>query len=119
MVEAAVVGEQAVEGFLARVAEGRMAEVVGEGDGFGEIFVEAERAGERAADGRDFHRVGEARAVVVAGAVEEDLGFVFEAAEGGRVDDARGVALEFRAPAVRRLRVEAPARGGGKLGERR
>ena len=90
---------------------------MGEGDGFGEVFVEYEGSGEGAADGRDFHGVREARAVVVTGAVEEDLGFVFEAAEGGGVDDAGDVALVFAAPAVGGLRVEASACGGGFLRE--
>ena len=41
----------------------------------------------------DFEGVGEARAIVVAFVVDEDLGLVFEPAEGGRVDDAVAVAL--------------------------
>ena len=56
---------------------------------------------------------------MVAGAGEKNLGFVFEAAKGGRMDYAGNVALVFAAPAVRRLRVETSAGERGFLGERR
>ena len=118
MIEAAVVLEQAVEGFLAGMAEGRMSEVMRESNGFGQIFIESERAGQGASDRRDFHGVGQSCAVMVAGAIEEDLGFVFETAKGSRMDDAGDIALVFATPAVRRLRVEASARGRRFLGER-
>jgi hypothetical protein len=42
-----------------------MPEVVREGDRFGEIFVEAQGAADRAGDLRHLQRVGQARAVVV------------------------------------------------------
>ena len=57
MVEAAVVLEQLVEHALARVAEGRMPEVVRERDRLGEVFVQAERARQRARDLRAFERM--------------------------------------------------------------
>jgi hypothetical protein len=66
VVEAATVAAEAlVEGALAGVAEGGMADVVDEGEGLGEIFVEAEGAGSCAGDLRDFHGVGESAAEVV------------------------------------------------------
>src|SRR5260221_14532529 len=61
----------------------------------------------------------QARAQVVAGAVQENLGFVFQAAEGARVDDAVAVALVLRAPFRRRLGIFSPARIGAELGEGR
>src|ERR1039458_5784313 len=53
---------------------------------------------------------------MVAGAVEEDLGFVFEAAKGAGVDDAVAVALEFGAPGGGGFGMDAAAGLGAKLG---
>ena len=58
VLEAAVVGHELVERVLAGVAEGRVAEVVGEGDGFGEVLVEAEGAGDGAGDLRRLRGCG-------------------------------------------------------------
>jgi hypothetical protein len=76
------------------MAERRMAEIMGERDRFGQVFVEAKRARQRAGDLRDFERVGQACPVVVALGGEEDLRLALEAAEGGRVDDPIAVAFE-------------------------
>jgi hypothetical protein len=105
--EAAVVLHEGGEHFFSGVADGWVAEVVGEGDGFCEVGVEAECGGDGAGDGGDLHGVGEAGAEVVTGAVEEDLGFGFEPTEGAGVDDAGAVALEVGAPRVREFRVGA------------
>ena len=96
--ESAVVGHELVEGLFAFVAERGVAEVVGEGDGFGEVFIEVESLGEVSGDGGDFDGVGEARAEAATGAVEEDLGFVAELAEGAGVDDSVAVALVGGSP---------------------
>ena len=69
MLKAAVVGHQFVERMLALVAEGGMAEVMRQCDGRGEVFIEAQRAGDVARDGSHFHRVRESCAKMVAGAV--------------------------------------------------
>lgn len=90
-----------------------MPEVVSEGDGLGEIFVEAEGAGDGAANGGDFDGVGEPGAKMIPCAVEEDLGFIFETAKGAGMDDAGAVALEFGAVGVGRFLVFA---SGGKAG---
>ena len=70
------------------MAEGRVSEVVAEGDGLGEVLIEHERAGDGARDAGDFEGVGEAGAVVVAFRLEEDLGLVLEASEALAVDDS-------------------------------
>jgi hypothetical protein len=105
--ESAVVEHEAVEDFLPFMAEGGMAEVMGEGDGFGEIFVEAEGASDVAGDGGDLDGVSQARAEVIPSAVKEDLGFVFEAAECAGMNDAVAVALVVGAPVWRRFGVLA------------
>ncbi len=94
VVEAAEVGEAGVERTLARMPERRMAEVVGERQRLGQILVEPERARERPGDLRDFERVGQAGAVMVALVEHEHLGLVLEPAERGRMDDAVGIAPE-------------------------
>ena len=66
MIEAAEGGEAVIERALAGMAERRMAEIVRKRQRFGEILVEAERAGERTRDLGHFKRVGEPGAVVVA-----------------------------------------------------
>jgi hypothetical protein len=61
--------------------------------------------------------MGETCAVVVAGPIEEDLGFVFKAAEGGGMDDAGDVALILAAPTVDGLRMPSAAGRRGLLRE--
>ena len=81
-----------------------MAEVMRERDGFGQVLVQLQRAGDVARDGGDFDGMREPRAEMVAGAVEKNLRLVFEPAEGARMDDAVAVALVMRAPLGRRFR---------------
>ncbi len=66
VLEAAVFLHRGVEPLLARVAERRMAEVVGERQRLGEVLVQLERARQAARELRDFQRMGEPRAVMVA-----------------------------------------------------
>ena len=98
--EAAGVSHELIEGLFDGVSEGGMSEIAGEGDGFGEVFVQAKRAAEGAGERSDLDRVGEASADVIAGAVEGELGFIFERAESGAVHDAFAIALKFRAKIV-------------------
>jgi hypothetical protein len=87
-------GERLVEGLLARVPEGGVAEVVAERDRFRQILVQPQRARHGPGDTRRLEGVREPRAVVVAARVDEDLGLVPEAAERLAVDDAVAIALE-------------------------
>ncbi len=111
-----------VEGVFDGMAEGGMTEIPGEGDGLGEVFVEAEGAAEGAGEGGDLDGMGEASTDVVAGAVEWDLGFVFEATKSGAVNDAFAVSLKFGAEVMRFFGVfaaEAFAAFGGEGGEKK
>ena len=76
----AVVGEPAraepVERSLPRVAERRVAQIVAERDGLGQILIQAQRAGNRACDLGDLQRMGQAGAVVVALRGQKDLRFL-------------------------------------------
>ena len=111
-----------VEGVFDGMAKRGMTEISSEGDGLGEVFVEAEGAAEGAGERGDLDGMGEAGTDVVAGAVEWDLGFVFEATESGAMNDAFAVPLEFGAEVVRFFGVfaaEAFAAFGGEGGEKK
>ena len=120
----AVLAHGGVESFFTGVAEGWVADVVDQSQGFGEIDVEAEGSGDGAGDLRDFEGVGEAVAEVVGVAAGEDLRLGFEAAEGAGVNDAVAVTLKVVAVGVLGLREAASAgvveghRVGGQHGER-
>ena len=110
VVEAA--GDQLVEHALARVPERRMAEIVAERDGFGQLFVELQDLGDGPRDLRDLERVRQPRAVVIAGRREEDLRLVLQPAERLRVNDAVAIALKRRPDVVFRLLAQTAARIG-------
>ena len=90
-----------------------------EPDRLGQVLVQPERARDDTGDPRRLERVGHARAVVVAGRVDEDLRLALQAPERLRVEDAIAVALERRADAALLL-VARPAGGVVRAhGERR
>ena len=96
-----------------------MADVVDQGQRFGEFGIEAERGGKGAGDLGDFKRVGKAVAEVVGlwfrlrvglgfgREAGEDLGFAGETAEGAGVKDTGGVAGEGSAIGMGRLGMVA------------
>src|SRR5580704_4239371 len=79
MIEAAVRRHQLVEHFLAGVAEWGMPQVMRERNCLGQLLVEAERPRDSARNLRGLERMRQARAVVIALVIYENLGFVFEA----------------------------------------
>ena len=121
VVEAAETGQALVERALAGMAEGRMAEIVGERHRLGQVLVEAERAGERTGDLHHFQGVGEPGAVVVALVVDENLRLVGKPAEGAGMDDAVAIAAEIVARGAYRLAMAAAAAlpGIGRIGRAR
>ena len=98
MLETAMIAHQFVQHPSSFVAEGRMAKVVRQSDGFGQVFVEVERAGNVAGRGGDLDGMGQPCAEVVAGAVEEDLGLVLQAPKGPGIDHPVTIALILRSP---------------------
>ena len=104
---------QVVQHPLAGMAEGRVAQVVAERDGFGELFVEMQHLRDGAGDLRDLERVRQPRAVVIAGRREEDLRLVLQPPERLAVDDAIAVALEGGTDVVFGLGPQPSARVGG------
>ena len=107
------------ERLLPEVPERRVAEIVPERDGLGQVLVQPQRAGDRARDVADVERVRESHAVVIAFRREEHLGLVLEAAERLGVHDPVAVALEARADGIGRLGPFATAALGGQHRVRR
>lgn len=116
---AAVLADSFVEGALARVAERGVADIVAEGDGFDEIFVQAKSPADGSGDLGDFEGVSEAGPVVVAERIDKNLGLVLQTPEWLRVEDAVAVALESGADRIRFFRARPARRVGGAGGIRR
>src|SRR3546814_6390388 len=89
MIEAAVHRHRGFQRILPRMAERRMADIVRQAQGFGQILVEPERARDAAADLRNLDTVGQADAIMIAVGRDEHLRLVTEAAKGDRMDEDR------------------------------
>ena len=112
MVKAAGVGaHQFVKFTFPGVAEGRVADIVYQGQRLDEFRVNAQGGGNRAGNLRDFERVSQPIAKMVGEAGAEDLRFCFEAPERAGMDDAIAVARIFAAVGVRGFRKPPAARG--------
>ena len=70
-----------IQRFLARMAERGMADIVGETQRLGQVFVQAQRAGKDAADLRDFEAMSQAHPVMIAVRCDENLGLVAQTTE--------------------------------------
>jgi len=111
--------QAAVEHLLAYMPERRMPEIVSQPDRLDQVLVQLQRARHPACDGGRLERVRHARAVVVAGGIDEDLRLALQPPKRLRVHDAVAVALERRADAALVLFAEAAARLVRADGERR
>jgi hypothetical protein len=90
-----------------RVSKRRVTEVAGEGNGLGQVFIQAEGATKGTGEGSDFDGVGEAGTDVIARAVQGKLGFIFERAKCGTVNDPFAITLKFWAEIVGLFRMLA------------
>jgi hypothetical protein len=66
VIESAGRRQASLQGFLAAVAEGRMAEIMTQAERFGQVFIEAQRPRHRPPDLRYFQRMGEPNSEVIA-----------------------------------------------------
>jgi hypothetical protein len=113
VIEPAMGRHRGGERVLPGVAEGRVAEVMGQRHSLRQVLVEAQRAGHGAGDLRDLQRMGQAGAEIVALMFHEDLRLVLEPPEGRGMDDPVAVALERGAEEAFLLaHAAAPAMGG-------
>ena len=110
VLEAAKFGHAGVQSVLPGMAKRGVAQVVRQGNGFDQVFVELQRARHGAAQLRHFQRMREARAKQVALVVQKDLGFVDQAPKRGAMHDAVAVALKLGTRGRRGLRKAPPAR---------
>ena len=92
-----------IQGVLAGMPERRVAQVMRQGNGFGEVFIYGEGAGDSAADLCHFYGMGQAGAKHIAFMIDEYLGFVFQAPEGGTMHNAVAVSLKLSAVVGRRF----------------
>ena len=109
VVEAAEGLHHFLQRFFAGVTEGRVAEIMGQSQGLAQVLIEMEAAAYRARYLRYLKGMGETGAKIIAFVIDEDLGLVLQAAEGGGVDDAIPVTLKARPRSAFRLGVEAAA----------
>jgi len=98
-----------VESLFSGVAEGRMADVVDQGQRFDQVTVQSELGGDGTRDLRDFDGVGQAIAKVVGVAARENLSLRLQTAEGAGMDDAVAVALKIVAVGMGRFGMAASA----------
>ena len=104
---------------FAYVSEGGMSEIVSEGNGLGEVFVQVQGAGDGPGDLGDLEGVGEPGDVVVSERGDEDLRLVLEASKGLGVEYAVAVALKLGAHRRGRLGNFAATAGRCPHGVRR
>src|SRR5438067_13454070 len=101
VLEPAVLLHAPVQGRLARMAERRMTEVMGQSDRLSQVFVKPQPPRDRPANLSDFQRVRQPSAVVVVRLIDEDLRLIHQPTKSRGVNDAIAVALIRRAKEVR------------------
>jgi len=70
-------------------------QIPGKSDGFRQILIQAKGATDRSGKGGNFDRVGQAGTNMIAGDIQWDLGFVFERAKRGAVNDPLTIPLKL------------------------
>ena len=88
-----------------------MADVMHQGEGFDQAFIQLERGGDGARNLRHLNGVGEPGAEMIGEALGEYLRLVLQAAESASMNDAVAIALEIVTIRMRRLWIAASARG--------
>lgn len=83
-----------IEGFFTRMPKRWMPEIVPEGNGFAQVFIETEVSGEVSRDLCDLERVSEAVTIMVACIWSDDLHLALQSAKGTTVDYAVTVTLK-------------------------
>jgi hypothetical protein len=107
MFKPAIWCHKAVENLFSRMPERCMSEIMGQGQGFNQVFIEPQTPGYATTNLCNFERMGQAGAVVISFMIDKDLGFVFEAPEGGTMDNP--VAITFIGGAIIFVNFAMPA----------
>ena len=95
-IDTAITSHGTRESAFPAVSKGRVAKIVAQCDSLGKVLVESKRTRDAPGNLRDFKRVSEPRAVVVALWGKEDLRLVGQAPEALAVEDAVAVTLIAR-----------------------
>ncbi len=93
----AVMAQALVQRAFSGMSEGRVADVVDQGKGLSEVYVEIEGRGDVSRHLRDLHGMRETATEVVGGTTREDLRLARETTECARLHDTVTVALERHA----------------------
>ena len=104
-----------VQGLLSRVAEGGMAEIVRQGDGFAEVFVQTQGPAQGSGVLGHFESMREPRPVEISFDDAKDLGLVLEVLEIFAVQDPVAIPLETGAVFILFRTMERSAHGVGAL----
>ena len=92
---------QPVHDVLAGMAKRSVPQIVGQRDGFGQILIETQNAGNGPGDLRHFQRMGQPGAVVIPLMVHKNLRFVFQTAKSAGMNDT--VTIPLKTGTVRML----------------
>ena len=85
---------QILQGILARMAERRMAQIMGQRHGLGQILIQPQGACDGARHLRHLDGMGQPRTEIIALMFHKNLGLVFEPAKGRGMDDPVAVTLK-------------------------
>ena len=105
MIEPAMRHHRRFQRVLARMAEGRVTDIMGEAERLGQVFIQPQQPGNHAPDLRNLEAMGQTGTVMVTIGRDEDLRLALQPAEGNRMDDAVPVTLEFAPRATRPFAV--------------
>jgi hypothetical protein len=78
------------------MSKGRVPKVMCQADGFNQVFIASQGARQCPSNLRYFDGMRQPGSEIIALKIDEDLCFVFQAAEGSGVDDSIPIALEGR-----------------------
>jgi len=98
-----------VERLFSSVAEGWMADVMDQGQGLREVFVESELGGDSAGNLRDLDGVRQTVAKMIGVTARKDLSLCLQTPESAGMDDAVAIALKVVSVGMGRLEMAASA----------
>src|ERR1051325_6942795 len=87
VLETSVAAHQSIQYTFAFMAERGMPKIMRQSNGFRQVFVQPQSARDVSRDTRNFDCVRQSGAQMIASAIQKNLGLIFQAAEGARVND--------------------------------
>jgi hypothetical protein len=116
VIKSPVLLHESVERSLAGMTKGRMAEIVCEGDSLRKILVESEGASHCPANRGHLNGMSETGPIMIARAIEKNLGLPIQTTEGGPVNDTVAIPLIAGAEGMFRFRTQPPCALRSPLG---